>query len=102
MWFSTWQVAFLGGSVITNLLANAGDEHLTPGWRRFPGEENGNPLQYSCLENPMGRGAWKTTVHGGHERVGYNLAAKQQHLTDVHCAHHHCSIMSMFLLYGES
>ena len=64
MWFSTWQVDFLGGSVITNLLANAGDADLTPGWGRFPGEENGNPLQYSCLENPMGRGARKTTVHG--------------------------------------
>jgi len=35
-----------------------------PGLGRFPGEENGNPLQYSCLENPMDRGAWWATVHG--------------------------------------
>ena len=37
---------------------------LIPGSGRPPGEENGNPLQYSCLENPMNRGAWRATVHG--------------------------------------
>ena len=37
---------------------------LIPGLRRAPGEGNGNPLHYSCLENPMDRGAWRTTVHG--------------------------------------
>ena len=37
---------------------------LIPGLGRSPGEENGNPLQYSCLENPKDRGAWKATVHG--------------------------------------
>ena len=40
-----------------------------------PGEGNGNPLQYSCLENPMDRGAWRATVHGV-ARVGHNLATK--------------------------
>ena len=35
-----------------------------PGWRRSPGEGNGNPLQYSCLENPMDKGAWWATIHG--------------------------------------
>ena len=40
------------------------------------GEGNGNPLQYSCLENPMDRGAWQATVHGV-LRVGHNLATKQ-------------------------
>jgi len=46
--------------------ANAGhirDEGLIPGLRRSPGEEQGNSLQYSCLENPMGRGACQATVH---------------------------------------
>ena len=43
---------------------NAGDPGLTPGLGRFPGGGNGNPLQYSCLENHMDRGAWRTTVHG--------------------------------------
>ena len=43
---------------------NEGDPGSIPGSRRFPGEGNGNPLQYSCLENPMDRGAWYSTVHG--------------------------------------
>ena len=43
---------------------NAGDLGSIPGSGRCPGEGNGNPLQYSCLENPMDRGAWWATVHG--------------------------------------
>ena len=43
---------------------NAGDTGSIPGLGRSPGEENGNPLHYSCLGNPMGRGAWWATVHG--------------------------------------
>ena len=46
----------------TNL--NAGDTGLTPGRERSPGEGNGNPLQCSCPENPMDRGAWQVMVHG--------------------------------------
>ena len=42
---------------------NAGDTGSIPGLGRSPGEGNGNPLQYSCLENPMDRGAWRATVH---------------------------------------
>ena len=43
---------------------NSGDMGSFPGSGRFPGGGNGNPLQYSCLENPMDRGAWWATVHG--------------------------------------
>ena len=43
---------------------NAGDPGSIPGSGRSPGEGNGNPLQYYCLENPMDRGAWQATVHG--------------------------------------
>ena len=43
---------------------NAGDPGLIPGSGRPPGEGNGSPLQYSCLETPMDRGAWQATVHG--------------------------------------
>ena len=43
---------------------NVGYPGLIPGLGRAPGEGNGNPLQYSCLENPMDRGAWEATVHG--------------------------------------
>ena len=51
-------------AVAKNLPANAGDLGLIPGPGRSPGGENGNPPQYSCLENLMDRGAWWTTVHG--------------------------------------
>ena len=53
--------------VVKNLLANAGDERdagLIPGSGSTPGGRHGNPFQYSCLENPMDRGAWWATVHG--------------------------------------
>ena len=43
---------------------NAGDLGLIPGSGSSPGEGNGNPLQYSCLENPMDKGAWRAAVHG--------------------------------------
>ena len=52
------------GSVVKNLPANAGDAGSIPGSGRSPGGGNGNPLQYSCLENSMDRGAWQATVHG--------------------------------------
>ena len=55
---------FPGGSVVKNPPANAGDVGLIRASRRSPGEGNGNPLQYSCLENPMDRGAWQAIVHG--------------------------------------
>ena len=42
----------------------AGDSGSIPGLGKFPGEGNSNPLQYSCLENPVDRGAWRATVHG--------------------------------------
>ena len=49
--------------MVKNLPANVGDVSLIPGLERFPGKGNGNPLQYSCLGNPMDRGAWQATVH---------------------------------------
>ena len=57
-------MGFPGGSVVKNPPANAGDVGSIPGSGRSPGEGNGNPLQYSCLENPMDRGALQATVHG--------------------------------------
>ena len=56
-------VVFPGSSDGKESAFNAGDLGSTPGLGRFPGEGNGNPLQYSCLENPMDRGAWRATVH---------------------------------------
>ena len=77
-------LGFPGGAEVKNLPANAedaGDTGSTPGLGGSPAEGNGNPLQYSCLENPMDRGAWWATVHGianswtlntgTHAHVGY-------------------------------
>ena len=58
---------FPGGSVVKNLPANAGDigdEGSIPGPGRSSGRGDGNPVQYSCLGNPVDRGAWRATVHG--------------------------------------
>ena len=56
--------ASLGGSVVKNSPANTEDIGSILGSGRSPGERNGNPLQYSCLENPMDRGAWWGIAHG--------------------------------------
>ena len=58
------QPGFPGDSVVKNLPANAGDVGSIPGLGRSPGEGNGNPIQYSCLETLMDRGAWWATVYG--------------------------------------
>ena len=55
---------FPGGAPVKNPPANAGDPGSIPGSGRSSGDGNGNPLQYSCLENPMDKGAWGATVHG--------------------------------------
>ena len=55
---------FPGGSDGKASACNEGDLGLIPGSGRSPGEGNGNPLQYSCLENPIDGGAWQATVHG--------------------------------------
>ena len=60
-------MGFPGGSVVQNLPANIGDTGdlgAIPGLGKSPGEGNGNPLQCSCLDSPMDRGAWNVTVHG--------------------------------------
>ena len=69
-------ISFIGYSTVIDLYSlvaqmvkasacNAGDPGLIPGLGRSPGEGNGNPLQYSCLENSMDGGAWWATVHRG-------------------------------------
>ena len=63
---------FPGGSTVKNLPANAGDASWILGSGRSPGEGNRNPLQYSCLGNPMDRGTWQATVHEV-QRVRHDL-----------------------------
>ena len=58
-------MSFPGGSVVKNPPANSGDTGSISGSGRSPGEGNANPVQYSCLENPIDRGTWwATSVHG--------------------------------------
>ena len=77
--YNIW--GFPGGLVIKNLPANAGDTEdvgSIPGLGRSPGGGNGNPLQYSCLGNPMDGGAWQGPVRSvGSQTVGHDLATKQ-------------------------
>ena len=54
----------LSGSDHKESAYNLGDPGLIPGSRRSPGEGNGNPFQYSCLDSSMDRGSWQSTVHG--------------------------------------
>ena len=58
-----WTFSFPDSSVGKEFACNAGDLSSIPGLGRSPGEGNGNPLQYSCLENPKDRGAWQATVN---------------------------------------
>ena len=55
---------FPSGSVVKNPPASAGNVGSLPGWGRSPGERNGNPLEDSCLGNPMDRGTWQAAVCG--------------------------------------
>ena len=68
-------MGFPHSSVGKESACNAGGPGLSPRLGRSSAEGNGNPLQYSCLENLMDRGAWQTMVHGV-ARVGHDLATK--------------------------
>ena len=73
--------AFPGGVVVKNLPANAGDLGSILGLERSPGGGNGNPPQYSCLENSVDKGAWWATVYG--------VAKSQTQLSTHTCVHTH-------------
>ena len=80
--------------MVKNPPANAGDTRdvgSIPGLGRSPGEGHGNPLQYSCLENPMDRGPWQATVHG-----------RQESATTEHMCTKPCDLGHMRLHKGQS
>ena len=101
-----YDMSFPGGSIGEESSCNAGDAGLIPesraglipGSRRSPGEGNGNPLQYSCLGNPLDRGAWQATVHGVRKESD-TTGTKQQCDTpyDLHFFH-----FKLFILYQGS
>ena len=74
-------MGFPSSSIAKESAYNAGDLGSIPGSKRSPGEGNGNPLQYPCLENSMDRGAWKATVHGGHKNSDPTEPVTLTHIT---------------------
>ena len=72
---------FPGGSAGKETACNAGNPGFIPGSGRYPGQGHGNPLQYSCLRNPMYRGAWRSTVH---EDKLTNESDMAEWLTHIH------------------
>jgi len=78
---SNIEVGFPSGSAGKESVSNAGDVGLIPGSGRYPEEGNGYPLQYSCPENPMDRGAWQATVH----RVTKSWTQLKQPSTNIWC-----------------
>ena len=75
-WQPLWHVSFPDGSNSKEFACHAGDPGSVPGLGKFPEKGHGNPLQYSCLENPMDRGAWRAIVHG--------VTQSQTQLSDQH------------------
>ena len=90
-----WQLGrgFPCGSVVKNLPANAGDVGSIPGSGRYPRVGNGNPLQYSCLENSMDRGAWWTVVH----RVPWLSDSTHAHMCALTLSIPHSPLFAVFL-----
>ena len=72
------KLGFPGGLVVKYPPADAGNMSSIPGLGRSPGEGNGNPLQYSCLGNPMVRRNLEGPIHGVSKRTGHELANKQE------------------------
>ena len=83
-----------GGSTGKESACNAGDLGSIPGLRRSPGEGNGNPLQDSCLENSMNRGAWLATVHGVAKRHDQAANILKRHFVVV--------LICMYLIMCEA
>ena len=86
-------MAFPGDLEVNKPPANAGDSGWTPGLRRSPGKENGNPLQYSCLKISMDRGVWQGYSPWDLKRARHDLTTKQkQQPTYIRPAVYYCEL----------
>ena len=101
-------LGFPCGTRLKNPPANGGDARdagSIRGWGRSPEVGNGNPLQYSCLENPMDRGAWQAIVHGvGKSRTGLSVCTRARAHTHTHTHTHNvlpkaCAVLSHSVVY---
>ena len=88
-------LGFPHSSVGKESSCNAGDLGSIPGLGRSPGEGNGNPLQYFCLENPMDRGTWWSTLHGA-TRVRHDIATKPSSIYFTHDSVYISMLLSQF------
>ena len=94
-------MGFPGGSGVRNLPAKAGDARNVgwiQGWGRSPGEGHGNPLQNACQENPLGRGAWRATVHSVAKSQTW-LSARVRAHTHTHTHTHMHTILKNSLKF---
>ena len=92
-------VGFAGGSESKESAFNAGDLGLIPGWGRSSGEGNGNPLQYSCLEKLINRGAWRAMVHG--VAKGRTQLSNSHYCYYVHIRMGHGHVTKAFLCHNN-
>ena len=92
--FTMFVSGFASGKEPTTNAGDLRDLGLIPGWGRSPGVENGKPLQYSCLENPMDRGAWWATVHW----VAKSWTQLKQLSTRIELIHNFVSLASILIL----
>ena len=86
--------------MVKNLPANAedaGDVRLIPGSRRSPRGGNGNPLQYSCLENPTDRGAWRATVHGVEKESDTTKHTQSNNLSPAEKGRGRCTVTAQLV-----
>ena len=91
---------FPGGPDGKESACSARDPGFTSGLERSPGEGNSTPLQHSCLENPMDRGAWRAPVHGS-QRVGHDRATNT-HLGAQRCSHYVTMLLKLDCLIAKN
>ena len=79
------KLGFPGVSVVKNLPAMQETRVRSLGWEDSPGEGNDNPIQYSCLRNPLNRGVWQGTIHGVAKELDTTKRLNYHHIVKINC-----------------